>query len=410
MSIPKQELKSIHIQKLKGLNNLDMSFEGHNLTAIMGVNGCGKTTILYAIACCYQPYDENRSNNYIFSQYFTPNTDSKWAGSKFTIKYEHDLASPRYRNERIYKKDNDRWSPRYKTRLQRWVSYIGVKDSVPVIETLKTKSFIRIIKRVKNDNVSRHILAAASYVLNRQYTILSSNEIRRENIIGVKYDNIEYSAISMGSGEQRVFKIFEQAYLAPEYGLLLIDEIELLMHPDALKRVIKKLIEIANEKKLQIIFTTHSDLILNFKSLINIRHIYIADNKNAYCFNDTNPKLLYQLTGNQAKKLRLFVEDELSKQIVFKIAGQVGIRQFVKIDTFGPAINCFTTAAGAVLNGLDISNSLFIIDGDVYRTREDKKERIQEVITGKDYQSRRKQVKALQAIMEFSLKNFSILK
>ena len=55
MSISQQRIKSINIVKLKQLKNIECSFEGNNLTAILGINGCGKSTILHALACCYQP-------------------------------------------------------------------------------------------------------------------------------------------------------------------------------------------------------------------------------------------------------------------------------------------------------------------------------------------------------------------
>ncbi|MBK7215241.1 MAG: AAA family ATPase [Bacteroidales bacterium] len=403
MPIPTQKLKAIEINKLKGLNNLYLDFESNNLTAIMGVNGSGKTSILHAIACCYKPYSGQNSRNYIFSEFFTPNTDSQWAGSEFKLHYEHQLANPRYPNQRTYKKDSDRWSPRYATRLQRWVSYIGIRESVPAIEDLKTKSYINLTKVNKQDAQSNQIRVAASHILNKNYTIYSDNTAGKKQFMGVEHKHTHYSAISMGSGEQRVFKILEQLYKAPEYGLLLIDEIELLMHTDALKRLIKKLDEIARAKHIQIIFTTHSDIILQLKEFINIRHIFVAEDGNAFCIKDSNPKLLYELTGNSVKPISIYVEDELSKEIIFQVAKELGIRQHVKTDIFGPAINCFTTAAGAVLNGLNIDNSLFVIDGDLYTTKTEKRDRMNAVLTGSDFASRRKKIKALNSISQFTL-------
>ena len=219
MSVPKQTAKRHNITKLKGLNGLDIEFGPKPLTAFMGVNGCGKTTILHALACRYQPYNGHGSKNHVFSEYFTPNTDSKWAGSKFIFYYDHDLAPIRHINHREYKKDADRWSPRYTTRLQRWVSYIGVRDAVPAIGELKTKSFITLNKSARADQTAPMILADASVIMNRNYEIITNNVQGRNTYVGVRYNGNEYSAISMGSGEQRIFKILEVLYKAPEYGL-----------------------------------------------------------------------------------------------------------------------------------------------------------------------------------------------
>lgn len=45
-------IRSICFNKLKGLNNANIVFSD-TLTAIMGVNGAGKTTVIHALACLY---------------------------------------------------------------------------------------------------------------------------------------------------------------------------------------------------------------------------------------------------------------------------------------------------------------------------------------------------------------------
>lgn len=48
-----QRLKSLSITGLRRLKNLNISFEDKEVTGIFGVNGCGKTTLLYTILCLY---------------------------------------------------------------------------------------------------------------------------------------------------------------------------------------------------------------------------------------------------------------------------------------------------------------------------------------------------------------------
>ena len=54
MQISEQYIESIHFDKLKNLKDLTLNFSDTRLTAIMGVNGAGKSTILHALACCYK--------------------------------------------------------------------------------------------------------------------------------------------------------------------------------------------------------------------------------------------------------------------------------------------------------------------------------------------------------------------
>jgi energy-coupling factor transporter ATP-binding protein EcfA2 len=102
MSISHQFIKYIKIIKLKQLENVKCSFEGHNLTAILGINGCGKSTILHALACCYQPL--NTGQDYKFSDFFLPNNFNIWDGSKFFIEYSFEDKGIKRKNIKLYKK------------------------------------------------------------------------------------------------------------------------------------------------------------------------------------------------------------------------------------------------------------------------------------------------------------------
>ena len=48
----------------------------------MGVNGSGKTTVIHALACAYQPPEGGKGENHRVSDFFVPNTDALWKGSE----------------------------------------------------------------------------------------------------------------------------------------------------------------------------------------------------------------------------------------------------------------------------------------------------------------------------------------
>lgn len=77
----------------------------------------------------------------------------------------------------------------------------------------------------------------------------------------------------MGTGEQRTIKILEKVYSAEAYSLVLIDEIDLLLHISALQRLIRKLSEIATSKNLQIVFTTHFLAMDRLSDYVGIQYI-----------------------------------------------------------------------------------------------------------------------------------------
>ncbi|ENZ4449745.1 AAA family ATPase, partial [Escherichia albertii] len=88
-NIPAQlRLKEIQIQSLKGISNCTINFPADKkVTAIMGMNGSGKSTIIHALACCYKPRNTTSKENNRFSDFFTPHDDNNWRDSGFTAHF-----------------------------------------------------------------------------------------------------------------------------------------------------------------------------------------------------------------------------------------------------------------------------------------------------------------------------------
>ena len=63
VQVIKQSIDRVYFTQLKGLKNLSIDFGDKNVTAIFGINGCGKSTILHALACLYQPLNEIGEKN-----------------------------------------------------------------------------------------------------------------------------------------------------------------------------------------------------------------------------------------------------------------------------------------------------------------------------------------------------------
>ena len=384
MPISQQILKKINFHSLKGLKEVEIDFSEKKLIAILGPNGVGKSTILHAISCINNPVTIPKETvNHRFSEFFTPTSHSIWTGSGFTALQDYrDNATPHLNHRTHFRKQASRWAPRYVSRIQRYVSYIGIRTCVPAIETETQHSRIRFNTTILTDHISNRVRDIAGIVMNKTYTNYNTHRVNaRKNYVGVTTGGVNYSSLTMGAGEQRIFYILSEIISAPNYGLIIIDEIDLLLHQDALHKLLWEINTIAVNKNLQIIFTTHSQSILNL-DFIGFRHLYQTPTK-TLCFNQTKPDALHRLTGTQIRPLEIFVEDDLAHSIIKKVCAEEGLSKYVSIKKFGAAINCFTSVCGAILNNLDnLDNMLFVLDGDEYNTEAQKVEKIGRVLTG----------------------------
>lgn len=406
-------LKSVFFKNLKGLKDAQFVFE-KPLTAIMGVNGSGKTTVIHALACAYQPPEGGKGENHRFSDFFVHNTDALWQGSEFYVvneKIERDRTT--ILRSRKYGKAFDRWSPRYGDRPKRNIYYIGIDSCLPEIEKSNTQNRIIYSSRRKEDRLSQKVIRDAAAILNKNYQSLMENTFQNKHFNGVELDSgLKYSSLSMGTGEQRTIKILEKILNAEPYSLILIDEIDLLLHVSSLKRLIRRLDEIARDKHLQIVFTTHALEIVDLTQYVGIQYISNISLfegqetlEKTVVYNTINSDLVYSLTGSCERPLKLYVEDELAKAIVKKVLRTLNISGKADVIKYGAMENAFTVAAAKVLEGQDCTNTLILLDGEKYHTLDEKLVPIQKRFSGTESDIEEKWNQAASMISMFNLPN-----
>lgn len=397
---PKHRITDIHIEELKGIKNLDIPIE-RNLTAIMGVNGLGKSTILHALACVYLPYE--KGDDYKFSFFFTPNPDSDWKNSKFSLTYYDENEQKEI--TRVYKKDKSRWSPRYVQRPMRDAYFIGVETCIPEIEKEKQTSFINYSTDSIESETARKIIQDAAYILNKDYESLTTHKTKKKEFFGVHTSKkLTYSSLSMGAGEQRVLKILRLIYSVNNYSLILIDEIDLLLHVTALRKLITVLARVAAKRNLQIIFTTHSLEMVALSKYVDIRYLEQTGQK-TMVYHSVNADMVYEMTNRVDKPIEIYVEDLLAQVVVMQIAQDLNLMGNVKIVKYGAASNAFILAASYILKGEEYSKTAIVLDGDVYRTENDKEEAVKKVLSGTESAHKEKIKAAMSIIRQFNLPN-----
>lgn len=384
----------LSIERLKGIRGLDeISFEDKPITGIFGPNGIGKSTILYALAAAYNAPRGGTAEHY--KRFFPPLAQDIWNGSKFVVNHTFKTGpqpnAPTAIGEISYRKGQvtTQWTPTINRRPERHVTFIGVKSCLPDLEAFPSHDLSGAVATPANTNIDNRVREAAGTILNCSYTAMSrlaiASQAQRSYSSLTRGDlgGVEYPSVVMGAGEQRLIRLLYAVEQSHDYGLILVDELDLLLHGDALKRLIAHLRARCQSKHLQLVFTSHREELLPLKREINIRHLD-ARNAKHHCFANTDPDSLHRLTGNRIRPLEVFVEDDVAEALVSHIAGELGMSRHVQIIRFGAASNCFLVLAGLLTKGDTCEDSLFVLDGDVFLAAPERQTEINRACTGND--------------------------
>lgn len=420
-SAPAQlRLKKIVIQNLKGINGCTIEFPADKkVTAIMGMNGSGKSTIIHALACCYRPDSVTSKENNRFSDFFTPHDENKWKDSGFTahfyagnlgnngaqITFSH-LPTPNDVFEQNYSK-NKRWIPIYERRPKKESLYLGLQtlgtlsDNVSASRHSKYRS-----SPFTPTSLKTKILDSMNRVLEANYSDLmmcSSGALRSAySFIKLTKNGITYTEHTMGAGEKRVYEVLRAAHdpLLHPNGLLLIDELDVLLHEKAFKKLVEELILIADNSLLEIVFSTHRESVIQFKRQVNIVSIFNMGT-GVQAYPGVSADALRQLNDIQPEMVSVFVEDELARSVINVLLEREAITDKVDVELFGASENSAVVLAGLMLAGKDIDKVMCILDGDIHLTVQEKLKIIQKCLTGTDKRPQRAAV--LKRIFDFKL-------
>ncbi|HHQ4779232.1 AAA family ATPase [Aeromonas veronii] len=416
-------LQDLFITNLKGIQDFHLAFDNDkNVTAVVGINGSGKSTIIHALACAFKPSGNQTSKDFNrLSHFFTPNKDASWNGSEFKLYFGFEEINSSKSPQPIQKDDCEtyykkpgkkqgRWLPVYGRRHERESAYIGLHDLSTLNEDKNAGRYREYETRDMAHASAEKIKQDMIYILGRDYESLHSCVFVKGNKIhtmfGLTYNGVTYSEHSMGAGEKRVLNILYSLH-SPKLakgGLLLVDEIDVLLHGAAFKRLIEKVIARSKENRIEVVFSTHRETIADFSDQINITGVFNTGN-GVIPMPHTNPQVMSQLTGIITKPLHIYVEDELAEEIVLNLVYSKHLHAHVEVFKFGAWSNAFAVLSGKMLMHQDISNTICVLDGDVCRTSSDKDSECQRHLNGDDKNNDRREI--IEKIKEFKIEYFA---
>lgn len=372
-------LEEVYVHNLRGIQDLRIRFP-FSVSVLAGPNGCGKTSVLFALGCAYKVPGAGIRD-------FTP-------ASLFPEFRPQTIQEARYTDAReaaeitfAYVSNDERVQMKWARSSGKWNrSFFGrPKGSQPIREVylrtlsnLSNPSEVRSVLQVarqkfQSEEVDSSLIAFAQRILSFRYTKLSKlTSGARELLFAERElgsgggDAARYSEFHMSAGERSVLRL-SMRLSKLKSALVLIDEIEAGLHPYTQQALMLELERLALRNDLQIVVTTHSPVVIDsvpeearvFLDRIDDRVI----RKNPY--RDVIQKALY---GQSQDALKILCEDEEAEGLV---------RGF--LDHFGPELDFLQhdievgrdTGKDEFLNHLEtfgrfrqISDYLMILDGD----------------------------------------------
>lgn len=250
-----EKISVFHSTGFRGIINCEIEFR-YPVSVICGRNGTGKTTTLALAALGYHnnttftPHGFGRKY-YTFTDFFHRGPhDADYTGVVIEWGY-------RQRQPLKIQKRSSKWM-HYDRRPSKAVQYIATSRVIPAIERQVLKNHFRWDHAGTRKNaLQSDYLNYLSRILGHQYTQAeefgdASHHIRTCHRLG------GYSSFNMGAGEDVLIELLGAIQTLPDNSLCIIEEIELGLHPEALRNLAKILLEISEKRRIQLIISTHS--------------------------------------------------------------------------------------------------------------------------------------------------------
>mgnify|MGYP001336639955 CR=1 FL=1 len=362
-------LKEIYFENFRHISDLRIKFT-KPITVLTGNNRIGKSTILIAIACSHTDFKKRNPTNGKLERFtwgdmmrFTK-YDSQKIDWTYTIDYKNGEKTEKKKGQR--KALTHKWNGIAKKESQikkRSVIFLDIDRINPIRNTsssvyLKARNSALIDISIAN---KEKIFYYLSYILEEEIHVDKILQVHDKDVYRYKNTN-EYSSYNSASGEDVLTRMIIDIVEAEKYSLILIDEIEIGLHPKIQRRLIEVLFYISRIEEKQFIITTHSPTILNAFDIKG--RIFLEK------MNDGKIKNIQEISINAALTkmdvlsyplINLYCEDLISKKIIEKVISIV--QKNHEIKNFAALINII------VSNGADKAYENFIVDKRTYELK-----------------------------------------
>lgn len=308
---------SVTLRNIRGVKELQFPFpEQKGVYVLTGTNGCGKTSLMVAL---------NRIG-------------SPWAFSAFPVAI-HGNSIDTYQNASVeYSTSTDsvsylhrqiRWIPSPYSRKNNIFSQFPFKQTL-FVSASSNRFFSQstIVKpRQRLFNATQETKDAMNGILDTtrftdlQYYIVNrlrgrkKNYYRSDKLYFINNGGVKYSESNFSFGERLLLNTLDALENIQPHTLLLIDEVELALHPIAQVRLYDYLAKQAKDKDLAVIISTHSSTLIRHAT--NRYFLEKGSNGIVNVLKNCYPAyILKQVAGQEDQQCDayFFVEDEMARK------------------------------------------------------------------------------------------------
>ncbi|HHR6443357.1 TPA: ATP-dependent nuclease [Providencia alcalifaciens] len=188
---------------------------------------------------------------------------------------------------------------------------------------IQTYIFHQKERIIKNISLSQNEVDHISQILNKKYTEIRFIEHSFFNVRGgtayIKTNNLDYTEAFAGSGEYAIISLVSKIHSAPNNSLILLDEPEVSLHPNAQKELINYLIDQIKIKKHQVVISSHSPEVIENLPDVAVK-LFHEDPITGYVNvdNQVGKLNIFHVIGKKFNKIPIFCEDRLAQKIIKK--------------------------------------------------------------------------------------------
>ena len=358
-----QFLQMVKIDGLRGWGGQSVEFN-FPVVAIVGENGSGKSTLMKIAACVYDNKDKDK--RFYPSAFFVETHWDTIQGVQIDFRVKR---GPNVDSFRITK-PTARWRVPEKGPT-RDVFLLDIARTLPLDASVGYAKIARsAAAEVESAEINESFRERLSHVLGRNYrkARFATSDVDKKRQVGLlEREWGELSQFHQGAGEDATLDLFRTLQGIPENSLLLVDEVEASLHPRAQRRLVRFLLWLARQRRIQVVLSTHSPFVL--QELPQEARILLLPGPQglSVVYGVSADFAMSRLDDEVHPEAHVFVEDReaetLLREIFASNEGTAKLLQRIQISSVGPA-NVVAMLGSLGKAGKLPYRSLAIVDGD----------------------------------------------